>query len=737
MPNSSIQQKAVEVMILINTGITNLRLYPSSSAVIADTIDRLYEMLNAILDQESSIIYSESARDLLVYGEAISKSDLEKPQVNAFLGLMLYFGIRSLTFEKGLEKRELQDFLEIMGRKREAVRNDGGLEKLMREANLTHIMLDKKIYLTRDEESQLLAGLDAKDYEILQYLTDSNLDPDLFPENLKEMAKDAEWVTQIFQAGMNNVMERKGASPDAQLSDNMARMFSILDKIVDKMDHEKMAGLVAKAIADLDAEMMSLVLTQNIDKLFDGKVFKQVLDQIDEEKFAEVAERIKALEGGQGSGKEEAGRKYNQLMGSDKGKQFQQKIDENEASEKDEKVRQLLKIERDIAPILRGDENAFMDKPMMASLSDIVAQLNAYEEHQKVKTLIRRLAEGLLSKNQNVRDEASEALVGIIGNLSPEGQKETIRELSGTLIKWIKLESSATTAYEKICLLLKDHIIELIRKKQYADCIPALDLFHLIAVGVLDKNDTAHAIATAIISELAAPEIMDTVLEDFSQVEGSNRDDAGRVFGRLGDASLNRLLDLLRDHDDSNERIRILHIFAEIGRPGIPVIRERIAPDEPWYFLRNLAYMLGRINSDLTAASLEPLLLNKNEKVRQEALKSLYRAGGSERGPVLLSILAAIDETFRMDVIDALGNLKYPAAAFPLIELLKERPLISTPARIELEERICIALGKIRSQEAVPILMEISKLKLFSRKFYHNKVKNAAVRALESIKTGK
>ncbi|HLE18789.1 MAG TPA: hypothetical protein VI728_10950, partial [Syntrophales bacterium] len=277
MPNSSIQQKAVEVMILINTGITNLRLYPPSSAMIADTIDRLYEMLNAILDQESSIIYSESARDLLVYGEAISKSDLEKPQVNAFLGLMLYFGIRSLTFEKGLEKRELQDFLEIMGRKREAVRNDGGLEKLMREANLTHIMLDKKIYLTRDEESQLLAGLDAKDYEILQYLTDSNLDPDLFPENLKEMAKDAEWVTQIFQAGMNNVMERKGASPDAQLSDNMARMFSILDKIVDKMDHEKMAGLVAKAIADLDAEMMSLVLTQNIDKLFDGKVFKQVL----------------------------------------------------------------------------------------------------------------------------------------------------------------------------------------------------------------------------------------------------------------------------------------------------------------------------------------------------------------------------------------------------------------------------------------------------------------------------
>jgi HEAT repeat protein len=300
------------------------------------------------------------------------------------------------------------------------------------------------------------------------------------------------------------------------------------------------------------------------------------------------------------------------------------------------------------------------------------------------------------------------------------------------------LETAATSAYEKIGCRLKEQAEEQIRQGQLADCIPVLDLFHRIATGVLEKNDTAQTMAAEIIRELASAENQEILFRQFSQGEEKDKGSAGRILGRLGENVLNQLLDILRDHDDSQERVRILNVFAEIGKPAIPVIRGRIDPDESWYFLRNLAYILGRIPSEATATALQPLLLHREEKVRQESMKSLFKAGGSERGPVLLSMLPKVDDTFKLDVVEMLGSVKYAGAVPSLVEMLGTRPLIPPATRIDLEERICVALGKIGSPEAVPVLTEICKPKGFLKQsVYPDKVRKAASLALVSIGKGR
>lgn len=729
MTNPSILQKAMKILILVNTAITNLRLYPPTSTMIAITIDRLHQAFLSVFEDEPSLIFAEAERNLLICGEPLNKRDLERPQVRAFLELLLHFGIRSITFEKGLEKEKLLGFLPILAKKPEAVRSEGGLQKALDDACLTHILLDKKIYIARDESQQIIASLDISDDDIIRYTVGNNPDLNLDLQNIKEMAKDSEWATQIFQKGLSQLVHQKGALPNKQLSEKMIRMIGFLDRIVDPNDQERLAGLIANAIAGLDVDLASSVLNQDIGNLLGGQIFRHVVDQMDEEKFAGVAEGIRSLESGRAGGGA-----YDRLMASDKGKELKRKQEEQAVREKDEKETRLAQIKREISPFLQRDENAFLNKPLMASLPDIAAQLKTYGEQLTADALFGRIAEALLSRNQSVRDEASAALVRMIGDLPPERQRATIREWTGTFLKWITLETSATSAYEKIGRRLKDQVEEAIRERQFADNIPVLDLFHRIEAGVLDKNDTAQAIAADIIRELAAPETLELLFREFSEGEEKDQEDAGRILGRLGDVSRNRLLDILRDHDDSKERIRILNIFAEIGKPGILVLRGRIIPDEPWYFLRNLAYILGRIPSEATASALHPLLLNKEGKVRQEALKSLARAGGSEKGPVLLSILPTADELFKLDVVEMLGNVKYAGAVPALVELLKTRPLITPAARIDLEEKICTALGKIGSPEVVPVLTEISKPKgFFIRSVYPDKVRNAAAKALASL----
>jgi HEAT repeat protein len=374
----------------------------------------------------------------------------------------------------------------------------------------------------------------------------------------------------------------------------------------------------------------------------------------------------------------------------------------------------------------------------MASLPDIVGQLDSHEEQSTTGTIIHRLSSNLLNDKAEVRAQASTALVEIMDRLPSEQQTEGIEKLLDKLVEWIRFEVLATPAYEKICRYLKNLIQNFIHQGRFTETIPILDVFNLIHTGILEKNDRAHAISSEIIINLASEELLDILFEEFNTNGKGKQVDAGRILVRLGEIPLNRLLDILREHDDSNERVRILHLLGEVGPRLVPLIRERISEDEPWYYLRNLAYLLGRVGSEDSVSALRPLLLHENIRVQEEALKSVYRTGGNERGPLLLSILPMKDDPFKFSIVEMLGTLKFVDAVPSLLELLKARPLLASSSRMHLEEKICIALGTIGAPEAIPVLSEIRLTKGFlGIRSYPDKIKVAAAKALVSIKRKK
>ena len=130
MTNVEIQKKAVDTLVTMNTAIKNL-LYLATSAMIVQTIDKLYEAFLEIFADEGSLIFAESERNLLIGGDALPQKDQERPAVTAFLDLMLNFGIRSITFEKGIKKEEMATFVDLMSKKPETIRNKGGLQALV------------------------------------------------------------------------------------------------------------------------------------------------------------------------------------------------------------------------------------------------------------------------------------------------------------------------------------------------------------------------------------------------------------------------------------------------------------------------------------------------------------------------------------------------------------------------------------------------------------------------------
>lgn len=588
-----IKQKALDALIIMNTAIKNLRLYPSTSAKIVNAVERLHRTFLDMLEKKEPLIFEKSEKNVLLCGEALSQADQEKWQVTALLKILLDFGIKNIIFNIGLEKEELNSLLEILSKRPESVKSEGDLSRIMKEKNISHIWLDKKVEVPGKINEQVLSPLN------ITIVQDKTVEPPASPAAVPVKTKNPEPAA----------LQEK---PDPQ--------------------------------------------------------------------------------------------------------------------------NQIIQLKEKLRSLPKDDQKPFLDAPMMSALPKIFEQLDTQKEHEAMAIIISRLVGNMFSKNADVRLQASTALAEIFEGLARERQDKLIERLSGRLIDWIKEEPLATLAYKKICNNLKTLVQSFINEGRLTEAMPILDVFSNISTGIMEKNDKAHEICLDIIRELASEENLTVLFKSFNTNNSSKQINAGGVIVRLGDGAMNRMLDILRDKVDSDERVRIMNLFIGMGRRAIPVVRDRISKVAPWYYLRNLAYILGHIGNESSAGALQPLLLHENKRLRLEALKSIYKTGGNERAHILLSVLPQADDFFKINIIETLGNAKCVEVVPELLKMLKKRRSVAPALRADLEEKICVALGSIGSPQALPVLSKIANSLSFRIRPYAVKIKIAAGIAVVSIR---
>ena len=481
----------------------------------------------------------------------------------------------------------------------------------------------------------------------------------------------------------------------------------------------------------MDNDIIQELSSQEIEQLFGGMLLQYImfstLDEVKPEdksvesniSNASTSEENSSSAGGAGSG-----------SGSSSGSA------DTAGSEKTDYQKQLFNLKEKLLSRIKDNSRPFMDAPLLLVLPKIIEQLIAQKEQETMEKIINRLMADLLNEDADVRAKAAKGLTEIIESFSPDRQSELIERLSGQLIDWIKLETVVTLDYRKICRSLQKLLQDFIRQGRFAESIPIMDVFNDIHSRILEKNDEIRYISSEIIKNLASEEYLSLLIKELNTNDRNKRDEASQKLVRFGDVILNRLLDIIHEVSDSKERVNVLHLIIDMGQKVIQAIKDRINDkNAPWYYLRNMAFLFGLIGNETNAYILKPLLLHENNRVRLEALKSIFQIGEKQRGPLLLSVLPKTDDQFRLNIIETLGNAKCAEAVPNLLDMLKKPSLIASQLQIDLQEKICTALGLIGSPEALPALTEIAESKSFLRiRAYPEKVKHAATRALESIK---
>lgn len=200
--------------------------------------------------------------------------------------------------------------------------------------------------------------------------------------------------------------------------------------------------------------------------------------------------------------------------------------------------------------------------------------------------------------------------------------------------------------------------------------------------------------------------------------------------------SVEKLLDRLYDSRDMQERFFVMQEVAKIGQPAVKSVVQRIDQGGPWYFIRNMALLLGRIGGEENLDALEPLVCYPDSRVQLEAVKSIQAINGQKAGPVLLKKIEQADPELVGYIISVLGALRCREAAPYLVELLESKqPGLSRQVRDDIRAKACEALGRLGAQEAVTVLEKIVRKKGFI-KGYPEHIRSAAAKALDNIRRG-
>jgi HEAT repeat protein len=736
-----LQDKSVDALVMMNTAIINLRLYPPTNVMVTRSIDRLYESLLNILEDVDSVIFSESEKNLLIEGEALGPKHKGKAHVAIFLVLMMNWGIKSITFTKGLDKAELIPLLEIIGKKPDDIQIKKVWDQIISEGRMPHILLNQKIYIAKDEKHQLVASLDIKDDDIVKYITAEDPNAILDPQKVKDMAQDPEWVSRIFQSGINNIFSRAGTASSAKLSKSMFNMLLAVDDISINSDQGKISQLIAGYISDMDAELIAMTLAQNIEGLLASQLFGDIVSQMDTEKFERVVGMIgqildrvgKKIDGGSDPRIASMQQAYDYMTSSERGVELQKRIEEIKAREVEEHNRKIADLRETGNSILGNLEQGILDERIATSFDDIIQDLFAVGENEIAEELIDRLSDELFNYDVDIRIEVSEALVKALDGLSEAKRREILNRLSDKLLNWIKFETRYTDAYRTLSSHLTDLAQSQIRDRQFMDSHPIIETFRLIVSKELDKNEEITSAAAETMKEIASDEILKIIIQEFLTDKNGKRNEAGQILILMVDLSISRLLNILKESEDSSERILVLNLVSEMGTAAASAVLDRLSKDPPWYYMRNLVRILGKIGSDEHTKIIAPHLLHSDHRVQKEAVKSLSQVGGKSKAEILLNALPECDDRIKAGVVTVLGSLKYRNAVKPLIELFKSKLALSEDIKVDLQEKICLALGNIGDKEALPFLKGVRRKSFLGMTSHHPTVRAAAAKAMGRI----
>ncbi len=681
MNDSLIVKNAIDTLGRLNVAASRIKLYPPASPLIRNSIDEVYKRIQDIHRQDRALRfeYEEVGNKVRVCGQLVKQNEYKRHiQFSGFINTLLGHGIFSLTMEKGLQKSELSDFLELMGKNPDETDRDEAFVKAMEENLFPNISLVNK---------RLAAS-----YQDIHISMDMGL-----PE---------------VQAALARILMNTEKASSEQISGNIVQMLRSLSQAAGAEEKGRLSNLMALSMKDSDADVLVKVLKRQIDPEFDDAFFDELTNGMDDERFRALALNVgrmqmaerSADEGGGAKGEDSVAHVAEKLLKSERFQKIRQEINEQLRREKQEKEALKARLALGFEKLMKGDDASLSDPRLVVYAGGKAIRMLSRGKIRGVEEILRRLCEGLLNDDPAVRQSAARVVSDIWRRLDADAWMQTRINISRKLMKYVRFETERSPEYEKIAYGLKNLIQDLIRGRRFSEATPVLEGFNRMFYRSSGEGADLRDMAGEILEAAATDEIMGLLMEEFHTNARQLQNQAAQCLTLMGPPSAAPLLELLHNSENRSERAKCVRILSKIGPPPPSALIERLEQGGEWYYIRNLILILGKTGTAKEAYALRPYLTSPHVRIHREALQSIFNIGGPDRCAIFLSAFSQADDALKPAFIDMFGALKCTDAVGLLLDVFRSKLVIGAKERRKPVEKACAALGKIGDEKAEPHL---------------------------------
>ena len=350
-------------------------------------------------------------------------------------------------------------------------------------------------------------------------------------------------------------------------------------------------------------------------------------------------------------------------------------------------------------------------------LGDYVREQQKLDNHEACREVLSNYLRGLESENAEARRKTFSGLCDLSECYGDEP------EILGDAITRVGARISAEED-RGLRSLASAAFVRLSQEGAARRNYPVLEL-------VLSSLDRLESQAPALIQGLQQRIGLEDRLSDFIEDALADRHvpkGLVEVLQRLPRAGAKRLAKRFGQAGFREDSDLLLELFLHLGPEGTEYLKQSLADAAPLEVVEMVG-LLSRINPELLIKELPHRLLECPRSFHDLVVRRIAFSGGPERGRLLASLYESFDPLIRPLALDEIG-LSGDAGAIPWLLKIVESPMGANQlVRVKAIE----ALGRLRAQEAVPLLQEILEATQMFRWLHPSELRIVAAQTLGKI----
>ncbi|MBA7523928.1 hypothetical protein ES705_16065 [subsurface metagenome] len=686
----------------LSLAIKTMGIYPSDHPAIKASVERLYAIMEGVLEASPELKLGIAQKNLLVDGQFLDKTN------EIFRDFALQFhrrGVASITFKKDLNVEELRMFLEVASTEPKMLQKKGGFLRLCQEKKISHIDIveidyekvlgveegigeaaeegkvrsDEEIWVDLIRSLELYSGLKLGEVEH-NFLLHLEEEPD-------KMVAYLEGVASKGSLGMSNL---GGVAVRKTINSIGNYIFKNLPQ--EKEVHRKK---LAEVVSHLNPKLRIQLIDAEID-IEPGQI-DVVTEIIPDLSNSVIVEMMTLAVSGEGRVTERLVKLFHKIV------------------PEEERKREIIPLFGDSLADMSGKEdflymrrlieNLFLSKPTEEFVSEMYRK--ALKELNEQISSISGIKEYTDSLNERrIEEQASTVLMDLI---RLETESSDYVEIAKNLGK-VGMDFLLTGRYEKAKEIIEALIEEAGPEKGRTDgernaCKEALEKLRDIGI--------VHDLVTA---------LRDWDREKYETIHF--------ILLHMGEIAVVPLLEALGRETDSSLRKKIISVIVGLGEEAIPEIVRRFS-DKNWYVVRNMVRILREIGMEKAVRYLNMPLKHEDPRVRKEVVYALSTIGGGEALRLISLMTDDPDGEVRRGAIKYLGVMRNKESVPLLMKLIAQRNPFGHKNYLIISG--IEALGEIGAGEAVPGLVRLLRKSTIFARSRNDEVRIAAATALEKI----